>query len=235
MSILSKQFLAAVLSAATLGALPAGAVAADVQVQVTTSNSPTNGGPFTSGSGASFQASFRIDGSVAPTGGTPTWAEALDGLDLTITDALLGVFTVTAQDGRYQQQRGGGQDFLFGGWGGIHGGSLSPLSVTNLARSPTPFALESISFDFRGPELFVNAQTLPGTLSHSPSVSHFGFLDLTLRFQNTDPAVVSLSETTIIRAPAFVAVQVSPVPEPATLSMLLAGMLVVATVARRRI
>lgn len=234
MKTLTSTLMAAALSAATLWGLPAVAQATDVQIEVTTSNSPTNGGPFTIGVGAAFQASFRIDGSVSPTGATPTWAEALDGLELTITDVALGVFTVTAQDGRYRQQRGAGQDFMFGGWGGIDGGSFSPLSVTNPLRSTTPFILESITFDFRGATLFPDEQTLPGTLSHLPSFSNFGFLDLTLKFNNADPAVSSVLESTIIRAPAFTMIQVSPVPEPATVSMLLAGMLVLATVARRR-
>lgn len=233
MKKLYGTLMATAFSAATLWVFPAVAQAADVHVEVMTSNSPTNGGPFSSGTGASFQATFRIDGSVSPAGLTPTWTGALDDLELTITDAALGVFTVTAQDGRYRQQRDS-QDFMFGGWGGINGGSVSPLSVTNPLRSTTPFILESISFDFRGAMLFADAQTLPGTLSHLPPLSDFGFLDLTLQFSNADPAITILQENTIIRAAAFGLIQVSPVPESATVSLMLAGMLVLTMFARRR-
>lgn len=235
MKIQSSHLLATVLYAAALLTVPTGSHAADVQVQVSTSNSGTNGGPFTAGAGTTFQASFRIDASVVPSGGVATWASALDDLNLTIQDSVLGAFAVSAQNGRYQQLGGGaGTDFMFGGWGGVHGGTLSALSVTNPALSATPFFLESISFDFRGPNLFSGAQSLPGTLNHSAGGSDFDFLDLTLRFTNTDPAMI-LEKTAIIRKAAFSAIEVSPVPEPATVSMLLGGALLIGALARRRV
>jgi len=229
-----NRFLSLLLVLAGLGAAPALAQADDVLVEVQTRNSTSNHGPFSAGNQAGFHMEFRIDGSIAPTGSTPTWVGGLDHLVLTIADASLGSFVVTGENGKYRQLRGNGGDFMAGGWGGINEGSLSPLSVLNPGLSATPFLLESITFDFRGATLFADALTLPGALRHAPPLTDFEFLDLTLRFSNADPNVSGLDKVAIIRSAAFLAVQVTPVPEPATVSMLLAGMLVIATLARRR-
>jgi hypothetical protein len=223
------------LLAAALAA-PGVAQASDVQVQLLTRNSPTNPGPFSSGENATFDASFRIDGSVAPTGGTPTWNGALDDLTLAVTDSLLGSFTIQAQNGRLQQLSGGGTDFMTGGWGGIYGGEIAPFSLAG-SNSAAPYVLQFITFDFRGPQLFSNPQTLPGALSHAPSPAEtdFSFLDLSLHFSNADPLVSVVDKVSIIRAPAFVSVSVSPVPEPAALSMLVAGLLTMGALVRRRL
>jgi len=234
MKTLSAGLIPLLLAAATLAA-PAVAQANDVQVQLLTRNSTTNPGPFSPGAGAAFSASFRIDGSVDPIGTTPTWNGALDDLVLTITDATLGTFTLLAQDGQWRQQRTSG-DFLFGGWGGSNGGTVMPFSVVDPATSATPYVLQSITFDFRGAQLFGSPQTLPGTLSHAPTpaATDFSFLDLTLNFSNADPLVSIIDKVAIIRGQAFLALNVSPVPEPAAVSMLVTGLLMMGALARRR-
>jgi len=195
------------------------ASAVDVHVAIDTRNSSTNPGPFTSGNGTTFSMDFRIDGSVAPVGATPTWTAALDDLVLEIHDATLGHFTITGQDGRWQQLSTSG-DFLLGGWGGVNGGSLAPFSVLNPALSDTPFVLTDISFDLRGPALLSDATTLPGVLS----IADFSYLSLVLRFSNDDPGVGIVPKSSIIRTAVFDAVNVSPVPEPTPLALLLAGL-----------
>lgn len=205
--------------AAVLMVAAGSASAVDVRVAIDTRNSTTNPGPFTNGSGTTFSLDFRIDGSVAPVGATPTWQAALDDLVLEIHDATLGQFTITGQDGRWQQLSTSG-DFLFGGWGGVNGGSLSALSVLNPALSDTPFVLTDISFDLRGPDLLADETTLPGTLS----MADFSYLSLVLRFGNDDPGVGVVPKSSIIRTAVFDTVSVSPVPEPAPAALLLAGL-----------
>lgn len=209
-------------------------VPTDLQVVIQTRNSGSNPGPFSAGSNALLNARFRIDASVTPTGSSlGTWAGALDDLVLTVNDSVLGNFTVYGQDGQWRQLNGG---FLFGGWGPAQDGSLLPFSVLNPAISATPFVLQSISFDFRGAALFTTPLDLPTGLSHlaAPGPSDFGFLDLTLSFSNSDPTVGGIPKQSIIRYSAFDAITISPVPEPQTLAMLMAGMLVVGGMARRR-
>lgn len=209
--------------AAGLGIAAGAAGAVDVRVSIDTRNSTTNPGPFSTGASATFAMDFRIDGSVAPVGATPTWQGALDDLVLEIHDATLGHFTITGQDGRWQQMSTSG-DFLFGGWGGVNGGSLAPFSVVNPSLSATPFVLTDISFDLRGPALLADASTLPGPLD----ITDFSYLSLVLRFSNDDPAVGVVPKAAIIRGAAFDAVSVTPVPEPAPAALLLAGLGVLA-------
>ncbi|MCE2916165.1 MAG: PEP-CTERM sorting domain-containing protein [Rubrivivax sp.] len=206
----------------------AAAQAVDLQVSVGSRNSSTNPGPFTAGTGALLAMDFRIDSSVVPSGATPTWTGALDDLRLEIKDSVLGDFTITGQDGRWRQIDNNGTDFLFGGWGGVDGGSLAPFSVVNPAISTTPFVLTSVEFDFRGADLLTNETTLPGTLS----IDNFNFLSLVLRFSNADPAVSIIPKVSIIRGGAFSQVDISPIPEPATVALLLAGLGVVAARSR---
>lgn len=225
-------------SCSVLPAVASVAIPQDVQVTIGARNSSTNPGPFSAGSGALFDASFRIDGSVTPTGAIPTFAGALDDLVIRITDQTLGSFTILAQNGRLQHiVLGGGTDSMSGGWGNFNGGSIAPFSVTNIGLSATPFVLESISFEFRGAHLYDSPQLLPTSLSHAvaPGSSDFSFLDLTLRFSNSDTNVGGIPKSSIIRTAAFDTVTVSAVPEPATLSMLLAGLLLIGTIAGRRV
>ncbi|WP_233259094.1 PEP-CTERM sorting domain-containing protein [Rubrivivax albus] len=209
--------------AAGLGIAAGAAAAVDVRVSIDTRNSTTNPGPFSNGVNATFAMDFRIDGSVPPVGATPTWQGALDDLVLEIHDATLGHFTITGQDGRWQQMSTS-SDFLFGGWGGVNGGSLAPFSVVNPSLSATPFVLTDISFDLRGPALLADASTLPGPLD----ITDFNYLSLVLRFSNDDPAVGVVPKAAIIRGAAFDAVNVTPVPEPAPAALLLAGLGVLA-------
>ncbi|MCB1996869.1 MAG: hypothetical protein KDG57_13520 [Rhodoferax sp.] len=138
---------------------------------------------------------------------------------LEIHDATLGHFTITGQDGRWQQLSTSG-DFLLGGWGGVNGGSLAPFSVLNPALSDTPFVLTDISFDLRGPALLTDDTTLPGALS----IADFSYLSLVLRFSNDDPGVGVVPKSSIIRTAVFDAVNVSPVPEPTPMVLWLAGL-----------
>lgn len=216
----------ALLFATGLCLAPAPLLAADILVDVQTQNSGTNPGPFSAGSGAQFGMSFRIDGSVTPSGGTPTWAGALDDLVIDISDVNLGHFTITAQNGRWIQMDG---DFLTGGWGSFNGGSIAPFSVLNPALSTTAFVLESISFDFRGDALLASEQALPGALD----IGDFDFLSLVLGFSNADPAVSVIPKSSIIRNSAFDAVTLTPVPEPTTWAMLGLGLALVGAAARR--
>lgn len=204
--------------------LAAGSGAAmDLQVSMQAGNSVFNPGPFSAGDTTTVALDFRIDASVVPTGATPTWQAALDNLVLRIDDAALGSFTVTGQDGRWQQLSAS-TDFLFGGWQGNNGGTLSPLSVVNPALSATPFVLTDISFDLRGSSLLANASTLPT----AATIADFSFLSLVLGFSNADPAVGAIPKATIIRGASFTAVTISPVPEPAALVLMLAGLGVLA-------
>jgi hypothetical protein len=130
-------------------------------------------------------------------------------------------------NGRWRQGSIGFQYFL-GGWGGGDGGSLAAFSVINPALSSAPFVLTEIDFDLRGDNLYPSNTTLPGTLS----ISDFDYLSLVLRFSNADPAVSVISKSAIIRGSAFSAVDITPIPEPATLALWLAGLGVV--LARRR-
>lgn len=205
-------------------ALAAGSSAAmDLQVSIQAGNSIFNPGPFSAGDATSFSLDFRIDASVAPTGSSSTRLAALDNLVLRIDDAGLGSFTVTGQDGRWQQLSTS-TDFLFGGWQGNNGGTLSSLSVVNPALSATPFVLTDISFDLRGSNLLADASALPT----AATITDFSFLSLVLGFSNADPAVGAIPKTTILRGSAFTAVNLSPVPEPAAVVLMLAGLGVVA-------
>jgi hypothetical protein len=217
----------ALLLAAGLCLASAPLLAADILVEVQTQNSSTNPGPFSAGAGAQFSMSFRIDSSVTPSAGsTPTWSGALDDLVIDVSDVNLGSFTITAQNGRWQQMDG---DFLIGGWGSFNGGSIAPFSVLNPTLSTTAFMLDSIGFEFRGDALLGSEQALPGALD----IEDFDFLSLVLRFSNADPVVSVIPKSSIIRNSAFDAVSLTPVPEPTTWAMLGLGLALVGAVARR--
>lgn len=214
------------LLAAGLALASAPLLAADILVEIQTQNSGTNPGPFSAGADAQFSMSFRIDASVAPSGSIPTWSGALDDLIIDINDVNLGRYTIRAQDGRWRQIDG---DFLIGGWGSFDGGSIAPFAVFNPLYGATPFVLESISFDFRGDALLAGEQTLPGALD----IADFDFLSLVLNFSNTNPEIGGTPKSTIIRSSAFDAIDITPVPEPATWALLGIGLALVGAAARR--
>lgn len=203
--------------------------AADVRVSIDTRNSTTNPGPFSSGASTTFALDFHIDGSVTPGGATPSWAGALDDLVIEIDDAALGHFTVTGRDGRWQQMSTT-TDFLFGGWGGVNGGTLDPFSVVNPSISATPFVLTAISFDLRGNDLLDD----PAVLTGPQDIADFSYLSLVLSFSNADPDVGVIPKSAIIRGSAFQGLTISPVPEPASLALWAAGLGVIGWRASRR-
>jgi hypothetical protein len=204
--------------------------AADLQVRVVTDNSASNPGPFSTGAATTFDLQWTVGGAMAMVGGFPTWTGGADTLQILVTDANLGSFTIEAQDGTWRQMRTS-KDFITGGWGGsVAGSSIAPFSVSNPARSTTPYVLTSISFDFRGPDLFGSS---PSVLAGPLEIDDFDYLSLTLGFENTG-TVAPLSRTTIVLGSPFNVASVSAVPEPATLALYIAGLAAVVSVARRR-